>query len=374
MTTTTAAPAPSAAPATTNAPTVIDSIMAETERYRRALEPQSQDEGWRLANEMATLKLHGVDTPANGMARIMTGRSLGLSAMASIQTINLIWNPKANDGQGTFTTVMYARAKLALLYAAHKVIEYIYPVELTNERATWVGKRRGSPKEIPYTFTVEDARIAGLVDRGSDDKGKAGNNYNKHPGPMLEWRACGRLCDILGADILLGIATREDVEDEIRQQRELTEAATEFLAKNKTLEEKLAERPAPTPPPPIAAGVAAPRDFEAEAAQIKRDILEAVKTKDAALKRRVRATFQSFEASAPRELTASLLEFYSATMGKSAVPATSHRDPKPENCMMCGKPVEGDSIQTNDGHGVVGIRHPTCAPFAEREREPGEEG
>lgn len=397
-------------------PSLLSSLLERQDLYRIALEPRDQDKAWQLATDMADLKLHGVDTPANGMARIMAGRSLGLPAMASIQTIALIWNPSANDGKGGYLTVMYARAKLALLYRDTHIVEYIEPVVLTNEKATWVGKRVKGRKEAEYTFTIEDARIAGLVDRGANDAKKAMNNYNKHPGPMLQWRACGRLCDLIGADILLGIGTREEIEDDIAVKRAAAEAVTEAVERVRptpsvSLEERLAGRPAIAPPTLPETTPTTPRDFVAEAEQLKADIAEVVKNKDPAGKKRVREAFKAFEQAAPPEVFAVVLEFYTTTIGKKdsgerapggqgSHPGTSptHNTPSPvagspseqagssssvppavpepsATCASCKNPVGKDAVPCRTANGAVGLRHPGCpAPEVKHEREPGEEG
>jgi hypothetical protein len=282
---------------------MIDSILDATERRRLALEPTTQDEAWQLCVDIARLNLHGVKTPEDGLARVLTGRSLGLPAMASIQGIAIIWNKSAE----THTTVMYAKLKLALLQSRKDVIEYIRPVELTNQKATWVGKRKGEgEKEFSYSFTIQDAEIAGLVNRGGSPEARAANNYTRHPGPMLQWRACGRLADLIASDVLFGIATREEVEDELRQQEE-TAAEIAKAPPIGRLEKALADKPMPPPPPA--------RDFAVEAADLKEKILAAATSKDKGGKARVRETFKAFEASAPAELVDEVKRFYNLAVG-----------------------------------------------------------
>src|SRR6202012_2378429 len=198
-------PAPEATTAANKA--AFDDALAATieqAKYNRALEPQSFDDGWKLPTIVAKLKLCGVTSPEDAYSRIITGRAIGLPAMASIQGIALIYNSKADS----FTPCMYAKTKTALLLSRNDIIEYFRPTEITDKSATYTGKRKGQP-EVSYTFTWDDAVRAGLVGRG---EGK-GNNYDMHPRAMLQWRAAGRLADILGGDVLNGIASREDVDD-----------------------------------------------------------------------------------------------------------------------------------------------------------------
>jgi hypothetical protein len=51
-----------------------------------ALEPKSLDECWRLAGNVATLGLGGVQSQQEAFGRIVAGRALGLSAAESLGT------------------------------------------------------------------------------------------------------------------------------------------------------------------------------------------------------------------------------------------------------------------------------------------------
>lgn len=293
---------------------IIEGVLIDTERYRLALEPTTQDEGWEVAQAAADAGL--VASPAEGFARILIGRPLGIPSMASIQGIALIENAKT----GLRTACMYAKLKLGLLQSRKNVVEYFRPKELTNEKATWVAKRRGE-EEISYTFTIEDARIAGLVGRG-DAKTREGvsmNNYDRHPGPMLQWRACGRLADIVGADVLNSLATREDIEDENRQAREERQEMAYAASRG--------ELAAPVAPPQAAP----PRDFSSEAAALKQDIADAISTKDKAKQKAVRERFKKLEAEAPLEIVEDTKRFYNMALGKAREGSEAKTSDAPAN-------------------------------------------
>ena len=269
-------------------------------RYNLALEPQSFDAGWKVAEMVAKLRLCGVTSPEDAYARILTGRAIGLPAMASVQGIALIYQQK----QDSFVPCMYAKLKVALLLSRSDVIEYIRPVELTDKKAVWVGKRVGQP-EVPYEFTWEMAERAELVGRGMDKEGKTKNNYDRHPIAMLSWRAAGRLADIIGGDVMNGIASREDVtEDE--ERGETTPARG-------------------TVPETVKASVPA-RDWAKEAGALKDRLTAAVSTNDHAAMKDVRAAFKTFETEAPVEFSQDVLRFYN--MVKSE---TKKADPPPKD-------------------------------------------
>jgi hypothetical protein len=316
------APAAQAEPAKRNA-ALLESILSETERYRLALEPTTQDEGWDVAEAAYNAKL--VPSADDGFARILIGRPLGIPAMASIQGIALI----DQKSTGLKVPCMYAKLKLAILQSHKDAIEYIRPKKggLTNTSATWLGKRVGE-EEVEYTFTIEDARIAGLVGRGSSQQQRGDgqqvsmNNYDRHPGPMLQWRACGRLCDIIGAKELNGITTREDLEDENAQLRaELAELAD--AAARGELRQTLDAPPQAKPA----------RDFGAEAAALRKALTEAIASKSNKAMKAFREAYDKFKTDAPSELSEEIQRFYSAEVGKA------RKAERPDSASAAAPPV-----------------------------------
>lgn len=262
-----ATPAPQAPPAAQQPPrreakhdaSILDAVMTETEKYRLALEPTTLEEAHVIAVDAYRAKL--VESVEEAKARILIGRAIGIPAMASIMAIALIENKRT----GLKTACMYAKLKLGLLQSRTDVVEYIEPREISATKSVWVGKRKGRP-EVPYEFTMDDAVTAGLWSRGKTDEGRENNNYTKHPKAMLSARACGRVCDIVGADILNGLATREEIEDENKQQaQDLADSAArgnlavELARGDGSIDAAVGTSPAAPPP----------RDFEVEAAELK---------------------------------------------------------------------------------------------------------
>jgi hypothetical protein len=305
----------------------LDAIIAETEKRRLSLEPNDLDESWWLCERMAALNLHGVKTPEDALARIMTGRTIGLPAMQSIENIHLLWNKTSE----TWTTVMSVKAKLALVYRRKDVIEYVRMTASSPTTCTWVAKRRGEGEiEQSSTFTIADAEIAGLVGRGKDDAAKAMSNYSRHPAAMLQWRACGRLLDRVATDVLMGIATAEEVEDENSIAEQLRTLAEEVVAtvveKKLTLEEKLATGPVPTA---FAKTLPVTRDWAAEAAVLKGQITAALETKDPELAKALKGAHKAFKDQAPEEWVQDVTTFYDLARGKPAPAATRKASPGP---------------------------------------------
>lgn len=221
-----------------------DAVLAAT-TWERALEPHDFNQAWRTAQIVARTGLCGVESAEDAFARIMTGRSLGMPTMAALRGVYVIEGKPALD----------AKTKMGVLLSRTDVIEYFRLIETTDEKATYVAKRRGQP-EIPFTFTIQMAQAAGLLDRGKDEAAKKASNWTRHRAAMLRARASSQLADIVAPDLTLGLSTREELEDE----RGGGEGA-----------------PAAAKPPVQAAPL---RDFQAEAEALKARIVAAKSAAD----------------------------------------------------------------------------------------------
>ena len=307
----TAQPVTSAATVTTEASPLDELMVKPMQRYNLALEPQGDDAAWKIAQACADANLCGCKTPGDAYIRIIAGRAIGLPAMASVHGIVPIWNAKAE----TNTLTMYVKTKLSLCLSRPDIIEYIRPTEMTNEKAVWVGKRVGG-EEQKYEFTMEDAIQAGLVSRGKDDAAKQANNYNKHPKPMLTWRAGGRLIDLIAGDILNGIASYEDMSDEAtEEERQAAQDRRDGIV------------------PEAVKGATPVRNWASETGSLKAEIEKSYGNPEAmkVLRRRIKA----FGDEAPTESVAELETFYNglkkAKGGNGGPPGGGNRQRRPHN-------------------------------------------
>lgn len=129
--------------------------------------------------------------PADAMMIIQRGAELGLSAVSSIQNLDVM------HGKVTMP------AALAVGIAkASEPCEYFTCLEDTAERSTWETKRKGNPEPTTYTFTMADAKTAQL----------GGNLWNKYPRNMLAARASMNLARMEYQDVLTGVYSREEME------------------------------------------------------------------------------------------------------------------------------------------------------------------
>ena len=169
--------------------------------------------------------------PAACLMAIQHGSEIGLSKMQSLQSIAVV------NGRPT----IYGDAALAVCQSS-AVCEWVTEsVDGDGDRmvATCSAQRRGYPAPITSTFSVADAKAAGLW-------GKQGP-WSQYPKRMLAMRARGFALRNAFADVLRGLVTSEEAQDY-----------------QVTGIEVVPSRPAPTPTPVTVAALPAPTAAPAE--------------------------------------------------------------------------------------------------------------
>jgi hypothetical protein len=131
--------------------------------------------------------------PANILVAALTGRTFGWDAMTAMRNGHVI--------EGTWS--IKPEAMLALVRrAGHSVAG-----ESTTEGATVTGRRSDTGDEMTVSFTLDDARRAGLVNK---------NTWKQYPQSMCWARAVSQLCRMLFADVTLGLSyTPEELGAEV---------------------------------------------------------------------------------------------------------------------------------------------------------------
>lgn len=135
--------------------------------------------------------------PAACLMAIQHGSEIGLSKMQSLQSIAVV------NGRPT----IYGDAALAVCQSS-AVCEWVTEsVDGDGDRmvATCSAQRRGYPAPITSTFSVADAKAAGLW-------GKQGP-WSQYPKRMLAMRARGFALRNAFADVLRGLVTAEEAQD-----------------------------------------------------------------------------------------------------------------------------------------------------------------
>ncbi len=183
--------------------------------YKPKIDPRATDKEKAEAREIAV---------ANATAAVLQGLSLGLDPMISLQQIYVVHGRPG----------MYARIKVALVTAAgHEV----WTEDLSDVRAVVAGRRKGRQQIERITITMDQARRAGWT---------RNETYAKTPQDMLWARAAGRVCDRIASDVLMGIASVEEIQDEIAIS---TGAGTRTVTAPKRVKATTAALPAAPEPP-----------------------------------------------------------------------------------------------------------------------------
>lgn len=103
----------------------------------------------------------------------------------------------------------WGRTKLAIVMKS-PLCEYIMAEEQDDTKCTLIAKRKGWPKEVKETYTIQMAEKAGLINRS--------DAWKKHPADMLYWRAVTRVISKVFPDVIQGFASVEDLEDEVDEK------------------------------------------------------------------------------------------------------------------------------------------------------------
>ncbi|KAA0971263.1 recombinase RecT [Aureimonas fodinaquatilis] len=164
-----------------------------------AIVPQSMEDAYRLGKAVcvAGMAPKGMDTPEKCMIAIMQGMEVGLTPMQSLQRIAVV------NGRPT----IWGDGAMALVRASG-LCEYVRETVRGEGDARVAGcvvKRRNEPDEVTRTFSVADAKKAGLW-------GKQGP-WQQYPERMLQMRARAFALRDVFADVLGGLYVREEVDD-----------------------------------------------------------------------------------------------------------------------------------------------------------------
>lgn len=177
--------------------------------FEMALEPADFEKAWTIATYMAKIHYCGVQSPEEALSRIMYGRNLGLSTMASMSNVYTIVDKDGNPKPALESTTM-----LGICLQRPDVCEYFFCVASSPDRATWRGKRRGFEQPVEVTFTIEDAKRAGLTGRGGENASK--NNWDRYPEDMCNARAISRVARRCFPDLIRGFSSVEEGRDAAR--------------------------------------------------------------------------------------------------------------------------------------------------------------
>lgn len=123
--------------------------------------------------------------PADVAIVVMTGNELGLPPMLSLRSIYVV------KGRPTLSADL-----MGALVQRSQVCEYLMLVESTADKAVYETKRRGAPKPTRLTWTMAQAKAAGLT---------ANKTWSAYPDAMLRARCLSALVRVAYPDLMAGI-------------------------------------------------------------------------------------------------------------------------------------------------------------------------
>lgn len=168
--------------------------MEETSTELAVARPLTPAEvNWKTAQKIANTPF--VPSAFRGkpeavFAAILYGEELGIGPMQSLNSIHVI------EGKPGMSPELM-RGLVAR--AGHR----IDVKEASAERVTLWGKRADNESEATVSWTMDDARLAGLAGRGA---------WKTYPRAMLLARATSELCRMIFADVVAGLSyTQEEL-------------------------------------------------------------------------------------------------------------------------------------------------------------------
>lgn len=168
---------------------------------RLAYEPNTWKEAFEMAQALCKGRLlpEALQTPEAAVTVLVLGRELGLTAMQSIRGIHVVKGKPCLSAQ-----------LMVALVRQSGLAETFDLVETTAERAAYVTRRRGSPRDIEIAWTIEQARVASLL---------GNNTWKSYPAAMLRARASAELCRAVYPDVVAGLYDPDEVASiEVREE------------------------------------------------------------------------------------------------------------------------------------------------------------
>jgi len=187
------APIPAIPPPAPSQPSSSARAIVPTGDWQRALEPADSKGAYGLAKVVVASRMFsGYGTPEQAMLVIMAGREFGLGAMASLRSFHVV------EGKPT----MSAQAMMArcLEHGSCKMFRVVRS-KCSNDLAVVEVQRHGWPEAETYTWSIEDAKRAGLASRP---------NWSKYPREMLINRCIAEAARFVWPEVMAGVYAPEE--------------------------------------------------------------------------------------------------------------------------------------------------------------------
>jgi hypothetical protein len=180
----------------------------------RGIEVKTAEDLKTLAATVIASKLApaGIETPAQAFIAMQTGLEAGFTPMQGLRAVAVIGNRPSWLGKAALALVR--QRGMLKQSPTKKEVGSFEPEKKGLARYTdtfgiavtvW---RVGDPEPHTFTYTVDDAKVAGLWNPSNPKK-----PWATAPKRMLYWRAIGEAMDVLFSDVLLGLPLMENAQD-----------------------------------------------------------------------------------------------------------------------------------------------------------------
>lgn len=175
--------------------------------FELGLEPTTLGQAVKLSGMLEQSRLYTRFPNSNAIAAvIIRGREMGMGALTSLDCFHVI---EGKPAPGAHLIISKARQ--------HPDCEYFQQIESTSERATYETKSRRNPRPTTHTYTLDDAKRAGMCPaeprlRNPDPKAKDDRNqWEKRPAEMLRKTCAVQLARIEYPEATLGLVAIEEL-------------------------------------------------------------------------------------------------------------------------------------------------------------------
>lgn len=164
--------------------------LAKTQAVTEDLQPLDIDSAYRLAKAFTNGRLYSkFHSPEAIFTIIVKARELGLKVTTALDGFHII------EGKPSASADM-----IRALAMRHPDCEFFRLVDSSADSATWETKRKSHPEATRYTYTLAEAKQAGLN----------GGNWSKRPRDMVTKTAGSKLARLVYPEATMGLYCPEE--------------------------------------------------------------------------------------------------------------------------------------------------------------------
>lgn len=180
------------------------------EMGERGIALHNIDEAWRFCKAIAQSGVapEGMNDTAKIFAVVQAGAELGLTPFRALSNMKII-NGRVGP-MGSLAKALIRRERILASGTGFKQ-DFVGEEDSDEFAARIVTLRAGESKEYVTTFSVKDAKLAGLW--GQKTRSGKPSVWMKYPKRMLTWRAVGFHIDDYYSDVIMGMHIAEVLGD-----------------------------------------------------------------------------------------------------------------------------------------------------------------